>query len=325
MPISYNPGVVDRSGQLLAQGISQAGQSFGRAIEKQQQEAKQLQQNGKIAEMIFKNNPELLEDAGVTQEEIGTMSAADKSALAISAIKRMEIEGQQQQNRVNAQQLKQYAGQEKFNEAIAQAAEKGEGLSAERVLALAGESGVLDPRTASSLAAASGRNKGGFTAEQMGKPQDVPGVPGYKFVPVSEGHGQLIQTGPEGEIAARLPNDPWVYSEDKETFLEGLRGLPNPKARQATLEFRRKYNLAQGIGSGSALDEWLANMTGQGNGKSNGKTEPADESKPAEKQQTQTQSKQETMGTQDFRDWSQKQQMRGQSQPPWGGHNRAYP
>lgn len=70
-------------------------------------------------------------------------------------------------------------------------------LTPETVMRLAAMSGALTPELAADLSQfavkADGRHQ--FTADQMGRPTEVPGIPGKFFVPTSTGGGQLVDTG----------------------------------------------------------------------------------------------------------------------------------
>jgi hypothetical protein len=87
----YNPGIVDQSGPLLAQGLQSFGAGIGRGLEsrglRQQEQAEQekrMVQNAKIAEQAMRVNPELLGE--MSFEQFQSLSAVEKTAMFAGAV-----------------------------------------------------------------------------------------------------------------------------------------------------------------------------------------------------------------------------------------------
>lgn len=89
----YNPGVQDRSGELLVQGILSGAQGLASALERRATLKRQEYDMGKAAEMFVKAKPELLKEMGFADEtEFKNLSARDKAASVTGYVKRLGVE-----------------------------------------------------------------------------------------------------------------------------------------------------------------------------------------------------------------------------------------
>lgn len=82
----YNPGVVDRSGELFAGGMERGVASLMEGFQKQQERQKNLIQTAKHVDGIVKMNPELLEGLGMTPEQFNMLGAQEKIGLGMGAV-----------------------------------------------------------------------------------------------------------------------------------------------------------------------------------------------------------------------------------------------
>lgn len=82
----YNPGVVDRSGEILAGGISRGVDDIMAGFEKMKAEQKRVLDGGKIADSIVKTYPEILDSLGMQAESFQALGAKEKALRVQGAI-----------------------------------------------------------------------------------------------------------------------------------------------------------------------------------------------------------------------------------------------
>jgi hypothetical protein len=109
----YNPGVVDQSGQLFAQGMSKGLESLAEGFEKMREAKQRVIDNGKIADSFVKTNPEVLEQMGTSEEDFKLMAPHDKS-LAIQGF--MMAQGAAAERAKSRRAVQEQQGLEKFQQ-----------------------------------------------------------------------------------------------------------------------------------------------------------------------------------------------------------------
>lgn len=148
-----------------------------------------------------------------------------------------------------------------------------------QLMQTAAASGMLTPEMA--LKMMDDGQSGIFGREDIGIPREMPGLPNNYFVPTSRSAGQVtfnpssmmsgggVQRVPVMDDAGQptgdfmIPNgrgglvrapkskqsveaQEWVFSDDKEEFAEGIKGVKDPAQRDALLKVRREFNSAMG-------------------------------------------------------------------------------
>ncbi len=106
MPISYNPGIQDNSGQLFAQNAAPGYAALARGIQDRQEKEERDLKNGQIADSIVKTNPEFLEKMGLTETQFRSLAAPERSARVTGMMTGI---GAQQERQRQAAQMQHYA------------------------------------------------------------------------------------------------------------------------------------------------------------------------------------------------------------------------
>jgi hypothetical protein len=115
----------------LTDGLEFALKELGGQVEAYKRE----KQNGKIADAIFKNNPDLHAEMGIGPEQFAVMSAKDKAAFAAGAITRYQLKQEALQAKDLAEQTKGRPVNLGYTRALTKAAEQGTDLRAEDLAA----------------------------------------------------------------------------------------------------------------------------------------------------------------------------------------------
>ncbi len=108
MPISYNPGIQDISGQLFAQNAAPGFAALSRGIQDRQEANERDLKNAQIAESVVKNNPDMLQQLGMTEEEFKLLPGREKFNRVTGAT--MAMGAQQERQKLGAQ-MQMYADQ----------------------------------------------------------------------------------------------------------------------------------------------------------------------------------------------------------------------
>lgn len=101
----YNPGVVDRSGEILAGGMSRGIDGIMAGFEKMKAEQKRVLDGGKIADSIVKTYPDILESLGMPAESFQALGAKEKALRVQGAIMGAGYKKAQQDMELQAQRI----------------------------------------------------------------------------------------------------------------------------------------------------------------------------------------------------------------------------
>ena len=293
----YNPGVVDRSGELLAAGISRGAADLSRGLELMTQEKKRLAANGKMAEMFFRTNPEALRKLGLEKEDIQAMSAKDKSAAMLGLLQGQGFERGQGQiaegnedvlakkyhnaeaitrGAYGLEQLREIelrnAERKRREEALRLFQEKQQGylqtpeLLRREDLDTATRRNLLESmpepedmyRYSRGLEALAPKKNGIKVGELI--PTQVPGV----FINPNTGASVTLPAKKDEKVLA--PAEDWVTTDDADEFKAALQKVKDPEVRDAVLKARISYNRATGKNE-DFLTQLLSGQVGVSAGK----------------------------------------------------------
>jgi hypothetical protein len=234
----YNPGVYDRSGSLLAQGIMSAGQSIGQGI----RDSKQMKEDAKRARTIavaLGMDPGEAEAAGLgdLQGFVDSRVMLRAQELQDAKLQQGQAEAQRSEAEWRRQMMNEGAATRAMNPPVGLRPEIAEMGAAQRYGAMGG----TDPSMIRALMAMeqSGQAGSDWAAQP---PQELPGMPGYFGVWTSPNSRQVVKMMDKGE---KLP----AYGET----IDGPGG--------EKLIFRGRIN-SQGMPIFDELGQgdWLSNM-----------------------------------------------------------------
>lgn len=276
----YNPGVTDRSGELLGAGMERGAGALMEGFMRQQEGRKRTLQTSKHVDALMKLNPELLQRLGMAPEEFSMKSAEERIGLGMGAVAGMtqqmemsEMEDRRQHHQAGRareeyllQQERDRSGKlQRFGKAIDSYEATPEMIRRPRREVMESEVMRLHPDDARGYSAALeniGRDFAPAEARQIFGTdyylQQV-GRDSYTAVP---GRGAKSQR-PEKVLAPAGAQSSWIYSEDMEEFKKRLLEIEQPEVRDAVLEARRNFNLSSGKGE----SELATLLKGLGGGK----------------------------------------------------------
>jgi hypothetical protein len=269
----YDPGVVDQSGQIFAQGTTRGLDNLFAGYQKMREQKKREVDNGKIAESIVRSNPEFLQALGMHPDEFAGLSAKDKSnsvqgvlegvgyQKAVQDVKRLKAlgEGQEIETKGAGERLQ---GLERFNTGMQGYENTPPMIRRPDVGNVVKEnmfrSGMFPEdmqRTSQSM-----ENLGSMDF-QPGKAVPIEGTD-YMYAPLSgRGGTPLPKAGMTRNGSAQkkskfegAPNESWVTTDDEKLFAKKFNEVTDPHAKEAILAVRRSYKLANGKGGNEMVD-----------------------------------------------------------------------
>jgi hypothetical protein len=260
----YAPGVTDRSGEILGQGLAQFGQQMGRGLELKHEKAEETKRLRKALSALDPERKDDFEMMGLAElsglADAIAMRRADQIHKQQLQIGKQQIRGMRQENRQS-----RTAGQAMGNlsaglSQITQGqAPSGPpqpdvmGRTADPGVRLNGAQRTIDPAMFLELARRSGVDI--ESAAKIGQALQKFGVVGS---PVDEIQKLNADTARLNAITARLnasrtkpediiaPINDWILTDDDKEFAEQLRRVGDPQVRDAIIEVRRKFNSAMG-------------------------------------------------------------------------------
>lgn len=253
--MAYNPGVADRSGELLAGGIERGFGGLIQGIMQKQERDKNLLATAKHVDGIMKVNPQLLEQLGMTPEDFSKLSAEERVGYGMGAVagtvQRMQMEserskqqhyqilreGNQQQN---AAEQERTAAVQRGLQSIREIeqmpnlnTQQRQNMTRQKLI----EAGVY-PNDMEAISRAMNNMNG-----ELGTTEDIPGTDykGYRSGPNSmtplPKEGQRFP--PLKAEDADVPFEDWVLTVDDAEFAKRVKGMPSKQVK-ALMELRDK-------------------------------------------------------------------------------------
>jgi hypothetical protein len=177
----YNPGVTDISGQLLARGITSAGDSIAGGIDQAKRDARLFKSLQEVAEVAYGIPKDVSTPWGLGQLEGRVKSEAVKRELQqAETSQRYTVAMIDQLNQQAEDRQRRAAAERGFAEDLntLQLGPSGRSPTTADILRIGAARGVLDPRGAAGLV----ERLESLSGPAPGTATDIPGLPGHKFV-----------------------------------------------------------------------------------------------------------------------------------------------
>ena len=207
-----------RQGELLGQGIAQLGAGIGQGIAGYRRKQEEKKREDAFVEFVMQHGNKIgLDTSDEKAVRAGVKGLGPQGMMAFSQMEQAMRQQRKQNRRANRQE-----------ERLQRATDAGIAIDQQNA-----DTAAMNADTNRMRAEIEAEVT--FSNEDIGVAKPVPGAPGFSFVPLSNGHGQLIQTGPQGADVKELQPGDTMDVNGVTWVFDGNSIKPNPGSRETDI------------------------------------------------------------------------------------------